>query len=172
MATVSNEIQGLTQGIAMMGSSCGGLTIPLVLRTTLEKYGYAWSLRILGFIFLICFIVGNILIKARLPPSAEAKKKAIVSLSIYADLRLGLFTVSVFGFEVVLFGALGILPTYATMSTDFPADTGFYLIAVLNGVSCIGRILPGYAADKIGRFNTLAIMLIFTLIFMLALWLP
>ena len=96
----------------------------------------------------------------------------MVSLSIYADLRLGLFTVAVFGFEVVLFGALGILPTYATLTTSFSPDTGFYLIAILNGVSCLGRILPGYVADKVGRFNTLAIMIVFTLVFMLALWLP
>lgn len=164
--------RGLTQGIAMMGSSCGGLTIPLILRYTFPKYGYAWSIRILGFIFLACFVVGNILIKARIPPSAEAKKKAIISLSIFGDLRFSLFTISVFGFEIVLFGALGILPTYATLSTDFPADTGFYLISILNGVSCFGRILPGYVADKIGRFNTLLIMIVFTLIFMLALWLP
>jgi MFS family permease len=166
------ERRGLTQGIAMMGSSCGGLVIPLVLRTTFPKYGYAWSLRILGFVFLFCFVVGNILIKARLPPSAEAKKKAIVSFSIYADLRLSLFTVAVFGFEVVLFGALGILPTYATLTTSFSSDTGYYLIAILNGVSCLGRILPGYAADKIGRFNTLAVMIVFTLVFMLVLWFP
>ena len=164
--------RGLAQGIAMMGSSGGGLIIPLMLRTTLPKYGYAWSLRILGFVFLFCFIVGNLLIKARLPPSAEAKKKAIISLSIYADLRLSLFTVSIFSFEVVLFGTLGILPTYATLTTNFSPDTGFYLIAILNGVSCLGRILPGYAADKIGRFNTLAIMIVFTLVFMLVLWLP
>jgi MFS family permease len=164
--------RGLTQGIAMMGSSCGGLTIPLILKTTLPKYGYVWSLRILGFIFLICFIAGNILIKARIPPTAAAKKKAIISLSIFGDLRFSLFTISVFGFEVVLFGALGILPTYATLSTDFPADTGFYLIAILNGVSCFGRILPGYVADKIGRFNTLLVMILFTWFFMLILWLP
>ncbi|KAL1607182.1 hypothetical protein SLS59_002886 [Nothophoma quercina] len=164
--------RGLAQGIAMMGSSGGGLIIPLMLRTTLPKYGYAWSLRILGFVFLFCFIVGNLLIKARLPPSAGAKKKAIISLSIYADLRLSLFTVSIFSFEVVLFGTLGILPTYATLTTNFSPDTGFYLIAILNGVSCLGRILPGYAADKIGRFNTLAIMIVFTLVFMLVLWLP
>ncbi|KAF2788320.1 MFS general substrate transporter [Melanomma pulvis-pyrius CBS 109.77] len=164
--------RGLTQGIAMMGSSCGGLTIPLILKTTLPKYGYAWSLRILGFIFLVCFIIGNILIKARIPPTPATKKKAIISLSIFGDLRFSLFTISVFGFEVVLFGALGILPTYATLSTDFPAETGFYLIAILNGVSCIGRILPGYVADKIGRFNTLFIMILFTWFFMLVLWLP
>ncbi|EUC49235.1 hypothetical protein COCMIDRAFT_85123 [Bipolaris oryzae ATCC 44560] len=166
------ERRGLAQGVAMMGSSGGGLAIPLVLRTTLPKYGYAWSLRILGFVFLGCFVAANGLMKARIPPSAAAKKKAIISPSIYGDLRLSLFTLSVFGFEVVLFGGLGILPTYATRSTDFPPDTGFYLIAVLNGVSCLGRLLPGYVADKIGRFNTLFIMIVFTLLWMLVLWLP
>ncbi|KAL6711198.1 hypothetical protein ACN47E_005729 [Coniothyrium glycines] len=166
------ERRGLTQGIAMMGSSVGGLAIPLMLRTTLPKYGYAWSLRILGFVFLACFIIGNVLMKARIPPTDAAKKKAIISLSIYADLRLSLFTMSVFGFEVVLFGGLGILPTYATLSTKFAPETGFYLISVLNGVSCLGRLLPGYVADHIGRFNTLLIMIIFTLVWMLALWLP
>lgn len=164
--------RGLAQGIAMTGSSCGGVAIPLVLRSTFPKYGYAWSVRILGFIFLICFITGNILIKARIPASLATKKKAIITLSIFGDLRMTLLTLSVFGFEVVLFGALGILPTYATLSTNFPPNTGFYLISILNGVSCFGRILPGYLADKIGRFNTLLIMIVFTLIFMLALWLP
>ncbi|KAF2712507.1 MFS general substrate transporter [Pleomassaria siparia CBS 279.74] len=164
--------RALSQGIAMVGSSCGGLVIPLILKTTLPRYGYAWSLRILGFIFAACFIAGNILIRARIPPTAAAKKKAIVSLSIFGDLRFSLFTISVFGFEVVLFGGLGILPTYATLSTDFPPDTGFYLIAMLNGVSCLGRIIPGYFADKIGRFNTLLVMIVVTLLFMLTLWLP
>ncbi|KAF2657954.1 MFS general substrate transporter [Lophiostoma macrostomum CBS 122681] len=164
--------RGLTQGIAMVGSSMGGLAIPLILRSILPKYGYAWSIRILGFLFLACFVLGNIFIKARLPPSPDAKKKAIISLSIFGDLRFSLFTISVFGFEVVLFGVLGILPTYATLSTDFSPDTGFYLISILNGVSCLGRIITGYAADKIGRFNMLLIMILFTLFFMLVLWLP
>jgi MFS family permease len=164
--------RGLTQGIAMSGSSFGGLVMPLILRTTFPKYGYAWSLRILGFMFLVFLIVGNILMRARIPPTAAAKKNAIISLSIYGDLRLSLFTVSLFGLEVVLFGALGILPTYTTISTNFPPESSFYLISVLNGASCLGRLLPGHVADKIGRFNTLFIMIIFTSVFMLALWLP
>jgi MFS family permease len=164
--------RGLAQGIAMTGSSFGGVTIPLILRSALPRYGYAWAVRIIGFIFLICFVAGNILIKARIPASAATKKKAIVSLHIFGDLRFSFLTVSVFGFELVLFGALGILPTYATLSTSYDPDTGFFLIAILNGVSCFGRIIPGYVADKIGRFNTLLFMIIFTLFFMLVLWLP
>lgn len=166
------ERRGLTQGIAMIGSSTGGLTIPLLLRYTLPKHGYQWSIRILGFLFLACLAIGNILMKARIPPSPATKKKAIISPSIFGDARFSLLTISVFGFEVVLFGALGILPTYATLSTDYPADTGFYLISLLNGVSCLGRLLPGYLSDKIGRFNTLLIMIVFTLLPMLIIWLP
>jgi MFS family permease len=164
--------RGLAQGIAMIGSSFGGLTIPLILKSTLPKYGYAWSLRILGFLFLGCLVLGNVLMKARIPPSADTKKKAIITPSIFGDLRFSLLTISVFGFEVVLFGALGILPTYASRVPAYPADTGFYLIAIMNGVSCLGRLLPGYISDKIGRFNTLLISTIFTLAFMLILWLP
>jgi MFS family permease len=164
--------RGLTQGIAMMGSSFGGLTIPLILRTTFPAYGYRWSIRILAFTFTGCLVIGNLLMKARIPPNPQAKKKAIIQLSMFLDLRFSLLTISIFGLEVVVFGALGILPTYATLSTNFASDTGFYLISVLNGVSCLGRILPGYMADKIGRFNTLGIFIVTTEIFMLIMWLP
>ncbi|KAJ9652900.1 hypothetical protein H2198_007853 [Neophaeococcomyces mojaviensis] len=165
------ERRGLTQGIAMIGSSFGGLTIPLILRKTFPEYGYQWSIRILGFIFLGCLIIGNTIMRGRIPPSKNAKIK-IISLSIFGDIRFSLLTISVFCFEVVLFGALGIVPTYATISTDYPPDTGFYLISVMNGVSSIGRLVTGYISDKFGRFNTLLISAIIALISMLVIWLP
>jgi MFS family permease len=164
--------RGLAQGVALAGSSCGGLSLPLILRTTLPKYGYPWSMRILGLVFLVCLTISNLLIRARIPPSSSTKKEAIISFSIFRDLGFSLFTVFVFGFELVLFGGIGILPTYATLSGKFPPDTGFYLVSVLNGVAFIGRILPGYLADRIGRFNTVLMMTVFTLFFMLVLWLP
>ncbi|ORY58480.1 major facilitator superfamily domain-containing protein [Pseudomassariella vexata] len=164
--------RGLAQGVAMAGSSFGGLTIPLILRSALPAYGYRWSIRILGFVFLGCLVIGNCLMKARIPPMKDAKGQGIISLSIFGDLGFSLLTISVFGFEVVHFGALGILPTFVTHSTEFPPNTGFYLIAILGGVSCLGRLIPGYVADRIGRFNTLLIMIIFTLAWMLILWLP
>ncbi|KAE9964745.1 hypothetical protein EG328_010221 [Venturia inaequalis] len=164
--------RGLAQGIAMTGTSFGGLTIPLILRSTLPKYGFSWSMRLLGFLFLATLIPANLLMKARLPPAPDEKKKPIISPSIFGDMRFTLLALSVFGFEIVLFGSLGILPTYASLAATYPKDTGFYLIATMNGVSCLGRLIPGYISDKIGRFNTLLIFIFTTLIFMLALWLP
>jgi MFS family permease len=164
--------RGLAAGIAMIGSSFGGVVIPLILRSTLPKYGYQWAVRILGFIFMGCLTTGNILMKPRLPPSPAAKNQSIFSLHLFGDPSFSFLTVSVFGVEIVLFGSLGILPTYASTSTDFPADTGFYLIAVMNGVSCLGRIIPGFVSDVYGRFNVFGVMMAATLIIMLVIWLP
>lgn len=164
--------RGFTQGLAMMGNSIGGLTVPLLLRYTFPKYGYAWSIRILGFLFVGCLVLGNMLLKTRIPPNKDAKKRNIISFSIFADLRFSLLTLAIFCFEVVLFGALGIVPTYATISTDYPADTGFYLIAVMNGVSSVGRLTTGYISDKAGRFNTLLVSAVIALVAMLVIWLP
>ncbi|KIV79898.1 hypothetical protein PV11_07439 [Exophiala sideris] len=175
MAVVSHWFKrrrGFAVGVAMCGSSFGGVAYPLILKSSFPKYGYAWSMRILAFMIMGCLILANILMKPRLPPSPAAKKQKIISLDLFGDLKFTLFTITVFGFEIVLFGALGILPTYASYSGRYPADTGFYIIAVMNGFSCVGRIIPGYASDFIGRFNTLMIMIVFTLILMLVLWLP
>ncbi|KXT09332.1 hypothetical protein AC579_6519 [Pseudocercospora musae] len=164
--------RGLASGIAMVGSSFGGVLIPLLMRHCLPRYGYAWSVKILAFMFAACLIASNLLIRARFPPSPHANKSKIFSLELFGRGDFTFLTLSVFGIEVVLFGTLGILPTFASLSTDYPPSTGFHLIALLNGVSCFGRILPGYISDYVGRFNTLLAMMVATLIFTLVVWLP
>lgn len=51
-------------------------------------------------------------------------------------------------------------------------DVQFYSLTLLNGMSLFGRIIPGFAADQLGRFNTLLSMVCVTLIAMAAVWLP
>lgn len=146
--------------------------IPLVLRATFPKLGYTWAVRIVGFIDLACLIAANILVRPRFPPSPDARKAKIFSVELFGQPAFSFFTASLFGIEFVLFGALGILPTYANFSTNYPLGTGFYLIAVLNGVSSIGRIVPGFVSDLVGRFNVLGVMMVATLLIMLVIWLP
>jgi len=47
-----------------------------------------------------------------------------------------------------------------------------YLLAMLNAASIFGRILPGIAADKLGRFNTMIVTCALSSIIVLAIWLP
>ncbi|KAH7035840.1 major facilitator superfamily domain-containing protein [Microdochium trichocladiopsis] len=175
--------RGFAQGIAMAGSSLGGLLIPIILRYAFPQYGYAWSMRILAFMAMFCLALGNILLRKRSAPARTTEsarpssrpaisQQSIISFSILSDLRVSLFAASVIGLELVLFLTQVLLPTYATAQTAYPTDIGFYLLAVCNGASVLGRLGPGYISDKLGQFNTLLAMILFMQIFTVALWLP
>lgn len=45
-------------------------------------------------------------------------------------------------------------------------------IRLTTRVSIFGRIIPGYVADRIGRFNVMVFMAYFSAVIVLALWLP
>ena len=94
----------------MMGTSVGGVITPLLLRSTLNRYSWKWAIRILAFVIAGCLAVGNAFIRGRLKLKRHTKTQSIISLSIFGFTFL---TLSIFGFEFVLFGSLGILPTYA-----------------------------------------------------------
>lgn len=171
-----DKYRGRATGVALAGNSVGGTFIPLLMRATLPRYGWAWSMRILGFAILLCLIMGNIFVKGRLKSitvsaATSPRKIRFLSWGLFKDLRFTFLTVTIFGIEVVLFGGLAVLPTYATIQGYSP-ETGFYLISVLNGVSCLGRFLPGLLSDYTGRFNMFLLTIILTLVVMLTVWLP
>ena len=60
--------RGNATGIAAAGGSVGGVLFPLVLQKLFATVGWAWALRIQGFIFLILVILANLFIRSRLPP--------------------------------------------------------------------------------------------------------
>lgn len=162
--------RALASGLCMVGSSAGGTTLPLVLRALFPRHGWKLSIRVIAFIALGCYALGVLLVRGRLPPSGRTSK-ATIDFRAFKSLGLSFLTVAVFSFEFIIFGCAALLPTYvrfAGMSTD----TQFYSLTVLNGMSLIGRTFPGFAADKVGRFNVLLCLVVITLIAMAAVWLP
>ncbi|KAJ5216028.1 uncharacterized protein N7498_002435, partial [Penicillium cinerascens] len=160
--------RGNATGIAMAGSSLGGICWPIILRTTFQRLGWAWSMRILGFMFVFFLTVGNLCIKGRLPTKA---RKGSIDLHCFTDSRFLWATTGVFFSEIVLFASLGLVPSYAT-AQGFSSETGFYMMAVLNAGSGLGRWLSGLASDHFGRFNTIATMMAITTVFIFVLWYP
>ncbi|KUJ23902.1 MFS monocarboxylate transporter [Mollisia scopiformis] len=160
--------RGIASGIAFVGSSVGGIMFPLILKSVFEHLSWAWSMRIVALIVAGMMIAGNLCIKGRLPPR---KNGGAVDLRCFRDARFSWATVGVSCFEFVLFGALGLLPTYAILQ-GFSSQTAFNIIAILNAGSALGRSLSGYISDHLGRFNTMLLTLIWSLVVTLALWLP
>ncbi|RAL08794.1 putative MFS monocarboxylate transporter [Aspergillus homomorphus CBS 101889] len=165
--------RALVTGICMAGSSAGGAILPIVLRTTFEQYGWAWSLRVVAFIALACYVLAIFLVKGRqLPTTGNGPpSRATINFRAFKSPRLCFLALAVFSFEFIIFGCAALLPTYARYA-GFSSHEQFYTLTVLNSMSLLGRVLPGLAADIIGRFNVLLAMMLLTLVIMAGVWVP
>lgn len=161
--------RALASGICMGGSSLGGTTIPILLRNILPRFGWEWSIRIIAFISLGFYMAGILLVKGRSRKNRAAR--ATIDFRVFTTARLTFLAIAVFCFEFIIFGCAALLPTYVRFA-GFGSDTQFYTLAVLNGMSFFGRLLPGFAADHFGRFNVLLFLVTATLLAMGTVWLP
>ncbi|KAH8594684.1 major facilitator superfamily protein [Bisporella sp. PMI_857] len=160
--------RGAASGITFVGSSAGGVVFPLALRAIFEKLSWQWSMRCVALMVAILMSIGNLLVKGRLPPKTSGGS---INLKCFRDARFSWATIGVGCFEFVLFGAFGLLPTYA-VSQGFSQQTSFNIIAIINAGSAFGRSFSGWFSDRYGRFNTMILTLNFSLISMFLIWLP
>lgn len=180
---------GFATGVVTSGGSFGGLIFPLILRYTFDKYGYAWSIRILAFINLACMVLAVIFSKERIIRPKLNKSELIITkqnmlwkinLTLASKKAIDLaknhndkpFIFTIFGSlcsELGLLLALTYFINYAIVQ-GYSESTGFLLLTVWNSTSIVGRILPGIISDYIGKFNVNISMLSGLSVAMLAIW--
>ena len=95
----------------------------------------------------------------------------MIDFRAFREPRLCFLAVAVFAFEFIIFGCAALLPTYVRY-TGLDLNVQFYSLTVLNSMSLMGRVLPGFAADQVGRFNILLLLALVTLLVMGAVWIP
>lgn len=168
-----NRRRAFATGLAMTGASIGGVIFPLAFRAIYPKYGFAWAIRTLAFIILVLMIFANIFLRSRLPRSKANIKDVLPDFKIFldGDGALAFCTAGLFLMEFGIFIPLAYITSYC-ISVGLDPDFSYQILAIINGASIIGRALPGLVADKIGRYNTNAIMLASCAVTNLAIWLP
>lgn len=157
-------------GIATAGGSVGGVIFPLMLQSLFPKVGWAWALRIQGFIFIILLIIANLTIRSRLP--GKAGGSVLPDFRIFGRLSFLLVTIGTYFLEWGLFSPITYLVSYALATNAMSATFAYQIIAIFNAGSCIGRWIPGYFADRMGRYNTMILTIFLCMLSSLALWLP
>ena len=161
--------RGTATGLAATGGSVGGILFPLLLQRLFPLVGFAWATRIMGFIMLFLVIIANLLIRSRLPP--KPRDSIWPDLAIFKDSIFALTTAGVFFIEWGLFVPLSYFSTYA-VHYGLSVSLSYQLIAFVNVGSFFGRVLPGYVADRMGRFNAIVLTVGMCLALTLGLWLP
>ncbi|KAJ0159433.1 putative transporter MCH4 [Colletotrichum tanaceti] len=164
--------KGLAMGVALSGSSFGGVTISMMLRSVLPTLGWRWSMRVLGLLVLgimtlgvLCFLPYPRLCVAGIagaPP--VGRTGAMLNLSAFRSPAFGFMAMGLFLLEFVVFGITGLLPTFA-IASGFGPDVGYSLVAILNGTSCLGRIMTGIIGDRLGHLNILLTMIGVSIVF-------
>ncbi|TDZ32613.1 Riboflavin transporter MCH5 [Colletotrichum spinosum] len=161
-----DEKKGLAMGICTMGGGLGGVIFSVVLRFTTTRLDWTGASLVHLGIILAFLTVGCVTIKPRVLKPARGR---LWDFSCFRRWDFVLFTLSVCGFELILFVAWGLLPTYARV---VQLGDVFYLSLVFSVGSSLGRILPGYLSDRLGPFNVTIVMALLTETTMLVLWLP
>ncbi|KIK66122.1 hypothetical protein GYMLUDRAFT_158610 [Collybiopsis luxurians FD-317 M1] len=148
--------RGAAMGLTTLGSSIGGTVFPIVARKLIPAVGFPWTMRILAFILLFSLSIPCLTLARRLPP-----KKVSGGLFNFRAFRDSPpFTVYA-GATVCLFLGLFTILTYIDISAvtrGVSPDYSFYLVAIANASSAVGRIVAGVVVDKIGAINFIAPM--------------
>ena len=137
-------------GVVVSGASIGGIVFPLALDRMLNasSLGFGWSLRITGFVMLALLTFACAVMKEHAPRRQSGFWLLAAFRHPAYDLAVLAFFLALFGFWTPIF----FIVDYATVQGLNPR-LAFYEAAILNAASFFGRTLPGFAGDKLGRFN-------------------
>ncbi|KAF2008729.1 MFS transporter, MCP family, solute carrier family 16, member 10, partial [Aaosphaeria arxii CBS 175.79] len=170
VATWWDKKRGMAMGITAAGSSLGGVLFPIIVSKTAPKIGFPWAMRTCTFIILALLSYAIFSVKSRVKPT-KRPFKATAFLKPLRELPYALFGIAYF------FLTLGILLPLSYLVQDAHArgmgvEISQYLVSLLNAGSFFGRIIPGLVGDRIGRFNTMIVLVFLATIFILGFWIP
>lgn len=171
-----NKRRGIAYGIVSTGSSLGGVIFPIMVSRLIEQVGYGWAMRACAFLILGLLIIANLTVHSRFHAHPNFKrgqglsKQQMVAPFVepgFALLLLGMFFLT-FG----IFVPITYIPVGALATGNVSASLANYTVSILNALSLFGRLLSGWASDRIGKYNAFIVSCYAAGIVVLALWIP
>lgn len=176
--------RGLAMGIILAGTGIGGVAWPLAFRYLIESVGFRNTLRITaGISFILICGSGTFIrwpasqitrIEAENAASARVSKVFRLPLVPWRVVRTRKFFAHALG--AALQSAAYYTPVFFFASfartLGYSQSTSANFIAISNAANALGKVVIGYAADRMGRLNTLVLTTLISAISVLALWLP
>lgn len=162
--------RGAAFGIAVAGSSIGGVIFPIMTSRLVRQVGFGWTMRIGAFIILFLLAIANLTVRANHPPYPQKVTKEQL-LRPFTETEFVFVLLGFFCFTYGIFVPINYLPAQA-LDAGMRADLVEYLIPILNAASLFGRIISGVLGDKIGKYNIFIVVCYLSGIWILALWIP
>ncbi len=153
LSTYFSTKRSLAIGIAAAGSATGGVVFPAIVQQLLPKIGFAWTVRVVGFVMLALQVVTLTFTKPRLPPR---KTGPIVEWGAFKELPYALFAAGMFLNFWGLYFAFYYIGSFGRDILGISQKDSINDLLILNGVGLFGRLIPAHLADRyFGPLNTI-----------------
>ncbi|KAH9480098.1 MFS transporter asaE [Psilocybe cubensis] len=138
-------------GIAIAGSSVGGVVYPIILQRLFESVGFGWGARISGLASGAGCVAATLMVSSF---SAQRKPGPWFDIKVLSDASFILLSAGSCFVALGMFIPFFYIVDYAKHQS-IPDHMSFYALAVMNAGGVLGRIAPAVLSDSIGRFNLL-----------------
>lgn len=139
--------RGLAFGIMWSGTGVGGVLIPLLLQTFLERFGFRTTLRIWAVCLSVLSIPVFFFVKPRLPPSSTMRAKPL-NLGFVIN-RTFLFYQSANIIESLGYFLPALyLPAYARTVFNAKPFLAALTVILINLATALGTVVVGHMVDK------------------------
>lgn len=138
-------------GLAACGTAIGGLLYPVIFTQLVDKVGYGWSVRAMGFVSLATLIPVNIIL---VPLKTMTRRRSFFYFEMLREPYSLLVCVAVCVGFMGMFVPLFYIGTYAEAVGEMRHSLSSYLFSIINAALTL-RVIPNYFADRVGVGNVI-----------------
>ncbi|KAL5338933.1 putative monocarboxylate permease [Aspergillus crustosus] len=160
--------RALAMAIVFTAGSIGGIIFPLMFEHIAQSRNFPWAIRSIGFLCMALCATGTALQKSRLKPNKAGRKT--IDIRVLREALFSFTTIAIVLADIGSTVPLTYLASYARANGMSHAGS-YQLMSILNAASVAGRLVPGYAADRYGTFNTMIVTTAVASALTLGLWL-
>ncbi|KAL6364365.1 hypothetical protein LRP88_01763 [Fusarium phalaenopsidis] len=171
MTTWFSKRRGAAMGIMATGSSVGGVIFPIMISRMIKSTGYPWAMRTAAFLILGLQIIAIITVRPRTKPVPK-KMPAGRYAAPFTEIPFAMLLLGVFVLTYGIFIPIDYLAVQAFQEAHVSDAMAQYLVSIFNAASLFGRLVAGYGADIIGRWNMFIIACTLSGITEFAVWIP
>lgn len=127
-------------GIGSIGSSVGAVIFPVMFRQLQPRIGFAWAVRSIGFVSLLMGLAACTILCRR--PGQKTRARSLVDWSAFQEPCYMMFSVSLTCVMLAYYVPIFYVASYGRVVVHTTTDLSFYMVAIVNGSSVIGRVVP------------------------------
>ncbi|KAJ7923776.1 major facilitator superfamily domain-containing protein [Mycena leptocephala] len=157
-------------GFPVGAASLGGIIYPIMINRLIPRIGFGWTIRTIAFIILFCFTVASFTIKTRRPPKPLPPLSKLLAFQAFRDPCYVFLCIGGWFTVFSTFNPFFYVGLYGSIANGGPSTLTPYYLAIMCATAIVGRIVPGYIADRVGRFNVISLSTLLSGVLILAMW--